>query len=46
MLIALPCENGKSDRKRGKTQTMEGTVITEQEVRSRRAMINGTIAID
>ena len=45
MLAALPCEKGKSDRKRGKTQTMEVMVITEQEVKNQRTMINDTIAI-
>ena len=32
-------------RQRGKAQTMEGTVITEREVRNQRAMINDTILV-
>ena len=32
-------------RERGKTQMMEGIVITEQEVRNQRTMINDTILV-
>ena len=32
-------------RERGKTQTMEGTVLTEREVRNQTATINDTILI-
>ena len=32
-------------RERGKTQTMEGTVITEREVRNKRAIINDIILV-
>ena len=35
----------KRARERGKTQTMEGTIITEREVRNQRAMINDTILV-
>ena len=45
LLVALLCENGKSNGRRGKTQMMEGTVITEQEVRNQTAMINDTILV-
>ena len=44
LLVALPCENGKSEGER-KAQTMEGTVITERKVRNQRAVINDTILV-
>ena len=48
LFIALPCGNRKSKGKRGKTQMMEGIVITEQEEteRNRKPMINDTISVD
>ena len=54
MLVALPCETkrarerGKTRNNRGKEERLEmteGTIITEQEVRNQRAMINDTILV-
>ena len=44
LLVVLPCEI-KRARDTEKTQTTEGTVITEQEVRNWRTMINDTILV-
>ena len=38
LLIALPCQNGKGEEKRGKTQTVQGTVQNEERDKDRRVM--------
>ena len=45
LLVALPCENGKSEGKRKDSNGGGNSIIIEREVRNRRAMINDSILV-